>query len=229
MDADLAQKAISAALDANWKEAISLNQQILKDAPTDIDALNRLSRALAETGDLKKAKRVAEKVLKLDPSNSIATKALARWKGLRKVETASSSLRQADAFLEEPGKTKMLCLLHLGDVRLISKLNAGDEVKLSPHSHRVCVLTQDGRYIGRLPDDLAARLRKFISLGNEYKILVKSIEPDDVKIFIREVKRGEKVSNTPSFPIEKIDYISFTPPELVHKREVSFSAQEEES
>lgn len=228
MDIDLAQKAISAALDANWKEAVTLNQQILKTSAEDIDALNRLSRAFAELGNIKKAKRLAEKALKLDPFNSIAAKALAKWKGLKKGEPLGSNLTGADAFLEEPGKTRMLSLIHLGDAKLIAKLDAGDTVRLTPHSHRVSVITMDGKYIGRLPDDISARLRKLIALGNEYSILVKSTVSSDVKIFIREVKRATKLSETPSFPPEKIDYISFTPPELVHKKEVLAVPLEEE-
>ena len=227
MDIDLAQKAISAALDANWKEAERLNQEILRESPEDVDALNRLSRTMAELGDIKKAKKIAEKALKLDPFNTIASRSLSKWKGLRSSRNAASVISQPDAFLEEPGKTKMLSLLHLGDAKVIAKLDAGDEVKLTPHNHRVSVVTQEGKYIGRLPDDISARLRKFISLGNRYQTFIKSIGPDDVKVFIREEERAQKLSDTPSFLSEKIDYISFTPPELVHKKEIAVPAEEE--
>jgi len=227
MDIDLAQKAISAALLANWKEAEKLNREILRETPEDVDALNRLSRASAELGDLKKAKRIAEKALRLDPFNTIASKSLSRWKGLRSSGSPSSVIGQPDAFLEEPGKTKMLSLLHLGDAKILAKLDAGDEVALTPHSHRVSVITQDGKYVGRLPDDISARLRKLISLGNSYKVLVKSINPGEIKVFIREVERAQKLIDTPSFAPEKLDYVSFTPPELVHKKEVVVPAEEE--
>ncbi|HJX59513.1 MAG TPA: tetratricopeptide repeat protein [Patescibacteria group bacterium] len=229
MEVDLARKAVSAALDANWTEAVKLNKEILRQTPSDIDALNRLSRALAESGKLKEAKRIAEKVLKLDAFNSIATKALSKWKGLRKGESVGSGTNEPDAFLEEPGKTKMLSLLHLGDSRIVAKLDAGDEVKFTPHSHRVSVITLDGKYIGRLPDDISARLRKLMSLGNEYKVLVKSSEPSDVKVFIREIKKAEGLSDSPSFSAEKIDYVSFTPPELVHKKETLGESEEDQS
>ena len=35
---------------------------------------------------------------------------------------------------------------------------------------------------------------------------------------IKEVRRDKKISNTQSFSAEKIDYITFTPPELVHDK-----------
>jgi len=227
MDIDLAQKAIAAALIANWKEAEKLNKELLRENPEDVDALNRLSRALAELGELKKAKKVAEKALRLDPFNTIASKSLSRWKGLRTSDKAPSVISQPDAFLEEPGKTKMLSLLHLGDAKVIAKLDAGDAVRFTPHSHRISVITLEGKYIGRLPDDISARLRKLISLGNSYKILIKSIGPSEIKVFIREEERAPKMADTPSFPAEKIDYISFTPPELVHKKDIVVSVEEE--
>ncbi|MFZ5932831.1 MAG: tetratricopeptide repeat protein [Patescibacteria group bacterium] len=219
MDIDLAQKAVKTALSGNWKEAVKLNQELLKENPKDTEALNRLARAYAELGNLKRAKSLAERVLKIDPFNKIATKALVRWRGLTKGKVVSSSVFSPEAFLEEPGKTKMVSLLHLGDAKLIAKLDSGDEVRLHPGAHRISVVSLDGKYLGRLPDDLSARLRRLLKAGNEYQVLVKSIEPNDVKVFIREVKRAEGLKDTPSFVPEKVDYISFTPPELVSKKE----------
>lgn len=229
MDASLAQKAVTYALAGNWKEAVLLNKQILKENPQDVDALNRLARAFSELGNIQIAKKTSEKVLKFDPFNKIAVKALGRWKGIRKIEGTSKSISNPEAFLEEPGKTKLVSLLYLGDSSLISKLDCGDEVKLTPHSHRVNIITQEGKYLGRLPDDLSARLRRLINAGNSYQVLVKSIGPNDVKVFIREVFRGQKSADTSSFPVDKIDYISYTPPELVRKKEtIPLDTDEEE-
>jgi hypothetical protein len=47
-------------------------------------------------------------------------------------------------------------------------------------------------------------------------------------VFIREVERGKNVSSILSFPIEKIDYVSFTPPELVHKDTPEIEETEED-
>src|SRR3989304_3235455 len=128
MDASLAQKAVTYALAGNWKEAVLLNKQILKENPQDVDALNRLARAFSELGKIQIAKKTSEKVLKFDPFNKIAVKALGRGKGIRKIEGTSKSISNPEAFLEEPGKTKLVSLLYLGDSSLISKLDCGDEV-----------------------------------------------------------------------------------------------------
>lgn len=216
METTLAQKAVSLALQRKWDEAIEVNLTILKENPTDTEALNRLARAYSELGDIGKARSTAEKVMEIDPVNPIAQKCLERWKSAGKVKKDNGQSYSVDAFLEEPGKTKLVTLFHTGDASAFANLDPGEEVKLVPFSHRVSVIAYDGRYIGRLPDDLAARLRTLLKSGNKYQTLIKSIEPKNVTVFIRETERSEKSKDIASFPPEKIDYVSFTPPELVH-------------
>jgi tetratricopeptide (TPR) repeat protein len=228
MDTNLAQKAIAAAIKGNWEEAQKLNKEILSKNSEDSDALNRLARSYAELGDIKKARLTASRALKIDPHNSIAQKCLSRWKELKKGETIRSSQTSADSFIEEPGKTKILTLLHTGPEKVLAKLDAGDEVKLNPHGHRISVTNLEGNYLGRLPDDISARLKNLIKMGNEYQILVKSIEEKCIKVFIRETKTSPKTIDTPSFSSERIDYISFTPPELVHKKDHPIPEEEME-
>src|SRR3989344_7929245 len=214
MDRNLAQEAISKALAGDWKKALKINKIILTETPNDVDALNRTARAYVELGNLDKARKTSQKVLKLDPFNSIASKALEKWKSLKKGDTYISKPTHPQFFLEEPGKTKVVSLMHLGSTKVLAKLDSGDEVQFNTHSHRVSIITDDGKYIGRLPDDLSARLKKLIEYGNEYKVFIKSIDKNDTKVFIREVSRAKKLSDIPSFTSERIDYISFTPPEL---------------
>jgi tetratricopeptide (TPR) repeat protein len=229
MDSDLSSKAVSAATCGNWKEAILLNKQILKENPKDVDALNRLARAYCESGKVKLAKATCQKVLKIDPVNHIAEKSLLKWKGLKGKGTLSGVTTAPEAFLEESGKTKIVELLHPGPSNILGQLDAGDEVKLIFHPHRVNVGTANDKYIGRLPDDLAARLRYLTEEGYAYRSSVKSICESEVKIFLREISRPEKHRESPSFPPEKIEYASFTPPELVHKNDGALLSSEEPS
>jgi tetratricopeptide (TPR) repeat protein len=215
---DLSQKAIKLALSCKWEEAIKVNEEILKSDKKDVDALNRLARAYAEIGKITKAKKVCKNVLKIEPSNSIAQKALIRYKKSKSnSKTLADKSAKASDFLEEPGKTKIVSLLNVGDSKIISSLDAGDEVSMTTHSHRVCITNLNGKYLGRLPDDLAARLKTLVKGGNKYEIYVKTIEEDNLKIFIKEVYRGKDFINTPSFSAERIEYISYAPPELVNK------------
>jgi tetratricopeptide (TPR) repeat protein len=228
MDLTLAQKAIGLALSGSWEEAAKVNQEILSDTPNDIDALNRLARCYSELGHIDKAKGMAQKVLLVDPLNSIAQKCLEKWAVATNGNKHKVGSSTPESFLEEPGKTKMASLMHLGDGGVLAGVDSGDEVKLLPHAHRVSVTTFDGKYIGRLHDDLAARLRNLLKIGRKYQVLVKSIDPKkEATVFIREVESGVKDSAGPSFPTEKIDYVAFTSPELVHKDKAVMEFQEE--
>lgn len=236
----LAQKAVEEALRGNWKEAVSLNEQILILDPKNREALNRLSRACLEIGKLSKAITNYKKVLKLDPYNTIAQKALERLKIAKSVgndkvlkktneQTSLSPVATANLFIEEPGKTKTASLIHLGDLAVISTLDAGEPVKLECHAHRVSVLTENERYIGRLPDDLSRILIKLTREGNKYATYIRSVAPDQVKVFIKETKRSEARYDLPSFPSnDRPGYISFTPPGLIHKERPDVSTTEEQ-
>lgn len=230
MHQDLSQKAVSAALSGDWEKAEELNKSIIKTTPNDVDALNRLAKAYAELGDINKAKKTALQVVKIDPFNKIALKSLDKWKRLRGQDTKKYLTTNPSAFLEEPGKTKIVTLLHPGSSRTIAALDAGDKVKLNDHGHRMSISTFDAKYLGKLPDDLSARLKKLIGFGNEYEVFIKSASKKEIKVFIRETKRSDRLIDIPSFTGEKIDYISFTPPELVHDRNdmISIGEHDEE-
>lgn len=225
------QKAIAAALKRDWKAALQINKELIKKSKDDTDALNRLAKAYAELGDLKRAKTTSNRVLRIDPTNQIASKSLEKWdmlnasNGLVK-KTNNFSLNM---FLEEPGKTRIINLLHIGDEKLLASIDSGDEVKISCNKHRVSILTKGGKYIGRLPDDISSRIRNLIKIGNEYIALVKKVDAKEVLIFIRETKRSPKMKDIATFSTEKVDYISFTPPELVHKRKPNVATLEEEA
>lgn len=228
MNRDLAQEAIQQALKGNWVKAITLNKKLLEENIKDVDALNRLARAYCETGKVVLAKRTAQKALKIDPFNNISAKTLEKLKSLKKGDSYVCAPADAQNFLEEPGKTKIIQLLHAGDEKLLVRLDSGDEVFLNHSSHKLSVTTKDGKYIGRLPDDISARLRTLIKHGNSYRVCIKSINKKVVKVFIRETKRAENLSDIPSFTSEKIDYVSFTPPELVHRKDESSNSSSDE-
>ncbi|MEK9200563.1 MAG: tetratricopeptide repeat protein [Patescibacteria group bacterium] len=224
------QKAIQAALSGNWKEAISLNLVLLKQNPKDTEALNRLGRAYFETGQKTKAEEVYKKVLRIDKFNTIAPKCLELLKTSR-IDRGSHKTTQVSAavFLEEPGVTKTLSLVRPGDPRVISRLHPGDSVSIVAREHAVTIVSASNDYLGRLPDDLASRLRPFIKGGNVYNAWIRSIDATSIKVFIKEINRVAKFRNMPSFPsTEKLTYAAFTPPELVH-RDLPITAAHEDS
>lgn len=207
MNDDLAQKAVSEALKGSWDKVVDINIEILKKNPNDVEALNRLARAYAETGNIKKAKTVSKKVLSLDPFNKIAQKCITRWKDFNNKENCQYSPASALTFIEEPGRTKIVSLINLGPSALLASLDAGDEVVINPQGHSISILTSDGKYIGRLPDNIGARIKNLIKGGNSYKAIIKSNEPKSLCVFIREIKRSTKQSGIPSFTPDKSDYV----------------------
>jgi len=79
---DPALQAIDAAVSGRWSQAEEINKQILEENPCDKEALNRLARASLELGKLSKAISNYKKVLKIDPYNNIAQKALQKLEAL---------------------------------------------------------------------------------------------------------------------------------------------------
>lgn len=195
---NLTQLAVGYALQCNWKEAIKINLLILVNEPEDLDALNRLSRAYFESGNTKKAISVSKKVLKIDTDNSIAKRALVRFK--QADPTHSQTGTNKISFIEEAGKTRITSLINLGQEKTYSGLNSGDELLLATHAHKVSVVTQNGKYIGKLADDISAKIRISLKEKNDFKVYTKSVDKNCVKIFIK--------SSAAIFPREALEPVS---------------------
>jgi len=200
MNVSLAQKAIAAALECDWDKALNYNLEILQKNPEDIQALNRLAKAEYELGNKKKAISYTNKVLKLDSLNTIALKNLERFKK----ETSPNkdhdeSHIHSQIFLEEPGKTKIVSLIHLADSDKLMNLNCAQKVNIAFGNHRVNVTTNSGQYIGKLPDDLASRIIRLKKSGYDYEAFIKTVGDAQVRLFLRETKRQNSESG-PSFP-----------------------------
>lgn len=236
MNPDQTKLAIQASINRDWKEAIKLNLSLLRKNTQDIDALNRLGKAYLQSGFKTKAEAAYKKALRIDKYNPIAAKSLEAIKNFRVIRKAGQTVPAGDfstAFLEEPGTTKTVSLIRLGDTQVISHLQPGDEIFIVAREHCVSAVTGNQDYIGRLPDDLASRLRPFIKSGNTYQAWVKSADliskSPNVRIFIREVSRSKKYRIIPSFPAtEKLTYAAFTPPELIHSEKPDISTPEED-
>ena len=60
-------KAIDAALNNNWREALELNRELLTRYPDDVETLNRLDRAYFELGSVPKTKELYNSIFFLYP------------------------------------------------------------------------------------------------------------------------------------------------------------------
>ena len=209
---DLSRQAIALALQGKWQQALDLNLQIINEFGEISDALNRISRCYTELGEIEKAREHAEKVIVLDPHNTIAQKCLMRLEVLKDGSKFESCLTSANIFLEEPGKTKIVPLVKLAEPALLLMLICGNEVTLEIHKHHINILNSDQKYLGKLPDDVSHRIITLSQSGNEYKAYVKTSAPKELKVFIKETRRAKEILHITSFPTEKIQYIAFAPP-----------------
>lgn len=217
--ASLEKKAVRAAMSGDWEEAIRLNQAVLKLEPKNVAALNRLARAHWETNNLERARQTYKKVLEIDRYNPIASKNLTRLTDSKKLSEniPRKTPSPEGAFLEEPGKTKTVKLTRLASPKVLSALDSGDQVCLTPKKRAISVTLEDGTYLGSLPEDLSLRLLRFLKGGNRYQTLIKAVDRQHLEIFIREIFRSKKFEQVPSFSPTSLTYIPFLPPEIIHE------------
>ncbi len=204
----LKAQAIQIALTGNWEMAVAINQEILKETPEDIDALNRLAFAYSIIGKSKLAKDAYQKVLLIDSCNPIALKNLKKLGESASRKTTTSQL-MGTMFLEESGKTKIVSLINTAQPKILRTLQIGQLLKLGIKRLKIFVTDSQGQFIGMLPDDIGTRLIKFIDGGNEYETYIKSVEDHKVVVFMREVKRANRFKNQPSFLFGDKTHLAF--------------------
>jgi tetratricopeptide (TPR) repeat protein len=198
--------AIQMALQGQWEQAVDLNRAILELFPADVDACNRLGKALTELGRYADARDSYMKAIELDPLNLIARKNLSRLATLgknapkKKSKKAASQKLTPEMFIEERGKTTITELVR-PDMDVVNQLAAGDLVKLAPDKKgNVSVQTMDGERFGDVESRLGQRLVKLLDGGNEYVTAISSLHEDGVKLFIRETLQGASQAGKLSFP-----------------------------
>ncbi len=197
----LKDQAIKFALENNWKDAIQINQSILENNPKDIDALSRLGFSYLKCQKFKAAKGIFEKVISFDKTNPIAHKNLKKLQALSENKTKENgNIKNINGlFIQETGKTKAIELRNLADKKTLLLLETADEVNMVIKRSKVFVQKSDKTYIGVLPDDIGMRLTSLINGGNEYYSCIMSADDKKVMIFVKEVKKGKKFANQPSF------------------------------
>lgn len=195
----ITNQAIQTALQGNWTEAIALNKSLIKENPEDIDALNRIALAYTIIGKVKEAKSAYQKVVNIDPLNSIALRNLKKLKDKNiTITPVSGNYQINNHFLEQPGKTKVIELINIAQPKIIESLRMGQTLTLSIKRSKIFAQEQQ-QYIGVLPDDIAKRLIKFINAGSVYDAYVKSANPHKVSIFVKEIKKAKRYKDQPSF------------------------------
>lgn len=198
-----ADQAVQAALEADWTKAVELNNAILEKNAEDLEARNRLGRALLETGKLEEAKAAYADVIKAEPNNPIALRNVARLNTLIEHKTktnATKSKTQPRLFIEDMGKTGILRLINPAPAQVVAKYSPGAEAELRERDGLIAVHARDGELLGFLEPKVGRRLLDLINTGNEYVVAVVSNDQQNPRIAIRETLQSPENAQRISFP-----------------------------
>ena len=203
----LADAAIAQATDGDWEAAVESNRQLLELGP-DIDAYNRLGKALAELDRHAEALEAYEQALERDATNRIAQRNVERLRVLATAEATRSKngggrtdKAPATLFIEEMGKTGRARLINLAAPRVLAPLSPGDAVELVVQGEELQARVGTST-IGNVEPRIAARLLKLIAGGNRYEAAITTLHEagSELTIIIREVFTHPANFGKVSFP-----------------------------
>ena len=208
----LTDEAIRLAIAGDWKAAASAISTILDDFPDDVEAANRLGKALTELGRPKKAVEAYRRALKIDSFNAIARKNLERLeqsaskpspKAKAKARTTKKNAKTA-----ERGPTGALVAsataaefrLQQADPVEIAKHEPGETAALQPNPRGVAVISADDAILGYIEPKAGLRLKRMTEGGNHYEVTIRTIDADgNAVVFIRETHRDPSLVGQASF------------------------------
>lgn len=193
--------AVALAMQNRWTDAVALNSSILSDSPDDLEAYNRLGKALMELGRINEAKGAFLQALEVSQYNSIAQKNLERLERLTEEEVAGGIKTETSphAFIEESGKAGVTSLQRLASPNLLLKMAPGHPVQLLALDRALEITSASGEYLGRVEPRLASRLTRLMAGGNRYESAVTSVSEQELTIIIHEVVKHPSLAGTTSF------------------------------
>jgi tetratricopeptide (TPR) repeat protein len=248
-ETDLAQKQLTrrhlgedarrAALEGNWEDAITLNQQIIDRFQKDAEAFNRLGRAYLALGDLDEAKDSYTKALRADPANLIARRNLQRLEILRGHGGKPSAgvsrpgpMPRTTAFLEEVGKTWVDELVNPGELQTLADVASGEELRLSEEDGRLVVRRENGDRLGEVEPKTGRGVLDLMASGNRYEIFALGLSGQTLRTILRETYRDPSVATVVSFPRQITSRAYLRDRDLLRQRDESdfflFDEDEEE-
>jgi tetratricopeptide (TPR) repeat protein len=216
----LSKKAVDLAVQGRWEEAEAVNRDIIEKFPADVEAYNRLGRALTELRKFAQAKEAYLKALELAPNNAIASKNLARLANLPEpLVTLGSEHHQItpvkersqrvapEFFTAEMGKTGVVRLCDIASEEVLAKTGAGVQVYLNVRGQHLVVENEGGEYLGEVEPKQGLRLIKLIEGGNRYAAAILSYRGNEVQVFMREVYQHPSQVGRPSFIVKPVEHL----------------------
>ena len=213
---DMVKKAVSLATHGQWHEAILINKSILAEFPSDLEACNRLGKALAEIGKIGEAKDMFKRALQVSPHNTIAEKNLGRLtqmdENVNRLQNNSSNTMHTRNFIEESGKASVTSLINLSPSKALMQIAPGHRLELMVDEDRLLVKTTSGTQLGQIEPKLASRLLRLINGGNKYVGTATSVGENELVIIIKETYQHPSQIGTQSFTLKSGNgYRSYLP------------------
>lgn len=199
----LVEQAVQAALQPDWQRASELNRLIVEANPDDVEARNRLGRAHLELGKIDEARVAYEEVLKVEPNNLVANRALQRLKILAEVgrkPVTTKTKTQPRLFVEDMGKTGIVRLINTAPPQILARYSPGSEVQILPSGELVEIRAADRQLLGFLEPKVGRRLLSFVNAGNRYVAALVSTDPQNAKVAIRETFQHPSMAGKVPFP-----------------------------
>ncbi len=204
----LAEQARQRAVVGAWDDAIAINQEILKHAPQDSGAANRLGKALDQLGRIEEAIEAYRAAAEMDPGNIIAQRNVERLEQLgdrepKPVPTPDGSKAiRAAVFIEETGKTYVTELVRPATGDILARLSPASQVELRDESNGFAVYDQFDNRIGMLEPLVSRKLHELVQAGNAYEAFVVALSGRTVRVIIREIYRDPNVAAHLALPAQ---------------------------
>jgi tetratricopeptide (TPR) repeat protein len=202
----LQDQAIELAAKSRWQEAVDINRQMIS-LGEDADTYNRLGKAYFELGRFAEARDTYQHALRLNPTNTIAKKNLARLqellaRGDEAPAPAKTTRQLVDLrlFITETGRTCLTTLVDVPRSAVVDSIVTGERVELQLEGRTVMVIDADANIIGRLEPKLAQRLSELLAGGNRYAAAIAHTNGSQIRVLIRETYQDPSQRGRISFP-----------------------------
>lgn len=202
----LQEKAVELAAMNRWADSLEINRQMLATGE-DPDTYNRIGKALMELGKYTESLDAYQQTLRLNPTNTIARKNIARLdtliaRGVEHTYTERTPRQQVDLrlFITETGRTALTTLIDVTRTPAVDALVTGEKMEFRVDGKTVYVVDADGTVIGRLEPKLGQRLAELIQGGNRYVAAIAQSDPRQVRLLIRETYQDPSQRGRISFP-----------------------------
>ncbi len=179
----LEKKAIDAALNAKWQEAVEINLQILEEDETNQDAKLRLGKAYLQTGEFNKAKKIYKEILEKDPVNQTAQRNY-KYATDKKTDKAPQAQVATGSLIIEPGTTQNVTIEIAAKRVMADDFSTGEQLQIKVEKNAVNFYREDV-LIGTITNEIVSKLQSVKSQGGHMHATVADGHDKNLELLIK--------------------------------------------